>query len=418
MKAVKITNKTKKQLQFLGSEFHKEGCGVLTVTDSYKKGDNTLFSTHCSVCSDDYELFPEEEMLISKNNLNQNKYPCRCSSGWKPSYYQYKILVLRFAKDKGDEILGFDEDFTVNVRTKGYGDWSISANNYLRGKRSPDETKFTRISKIRVPDVVFVDKFLRSGSFLEGTKFWRSDKRDFRGYYSYWNYYCPVCSNDQYVKEGLCDGIFTGVASTLSKGNRACRCSTHYKWSQKQREYQLNLLLNQEGSYFIEWEGDYGGSFGKFNWVCSKGHSCSTEVSNFIHLNHRCRVCAENFWGFYQERSTDIDTLYLIRLHKNEEVFYKIGRTFKAKDRFQYFGKFYNLDVVSLLQDTHLNTFRREKYFKSELLSLGLNYKPKIGFDGSLSECFNPEILKHPEIVTTFNLTQQPKEETHNVQTM
>lgn len=404
MEAKKILNKSAKQLQFIGSSFHKEGLGVLTVTDSYNKGNNTLFSVHCSVCSNDCELFPEKEMLISKNNLNQGKYPCRCSSGWKPSNYQYKVMVLRFAKQNKDEILDFDENSNIKVRTKRFKDWRVSANEYLNGKRSLGEAMSNKITNLRKPDNVYIDRFIGSGSFLEGTRFWRSDKRDSRGCYSYWNYYCPVCSNDEYVKEGLCSGIFNGVISTLSKGSKSCRCVPSFRWTQEQREYQLTLLLNKEGANFTGWVGDYNGAFSKFNWVCSKGHSCSTEISNFIHLNHRCKTCAENLWGFYQERATDTDTLYLLRFQNNEEVFYKIGRTFNIKDRFDYFRKFYNIEVISLLEDTHTFVHRREDYFKKLLSTIGFHYTPNIEFHGSLSECFTPEILNHPDIISTFNL--------------
>lgn len=410
MEAKKILNKSAKQLHFIGNSFHKEGLGVLTVTDSYNKGNNTLFSVYCSVCSNDCELFPEKEMLISKNNLNQGKYPCRCSSGWKPSKYQYKVMVLRLAKQNKEEVLDFDENSIVKVRTKGFNDWSVSANGYLNGKRSLDEAMSNKITNLRKPDNVHVDRFMSSGSFLEGTKFWRSDKRDLKGCYSYWNYSCPVCSNDEYVKEGLCSGVFSGVISTLSKGNRSCRCVPTFRWTQEQREYQLNLLLNQEEANFTGWVGNYNGAFSKFNWVCSKGHPCSTEISNFIHLNHRCRICAENLWGFYQGRTTDTDTLYLLMFKNNEEVFYKIGRTFKTKDRFDYFRKFYNIDVISLLEDTHIAVHTREYYFKKLLSSVGLHYTPNIEFHGSLSECFTPEILNHPEIISTFNLQELPNE--------
>lgn len=76
MNVEKITNKTSKQLEFIGTVISKEGFGELTVIDSYKKGNNTLFSVNCSICSKDAMLFPEEEMLISKNNLLQGKHPC------------------------------------------------------------------------------------------------------------------------------------------------------------------------------------------------------------------------------------------------------------------------------------------------------------------------------------------------------
>lgn len=406
MEAKKILNKSAKQLQFIGSSFHKEGLGVLTVTDSYNKGNNTLFSVHCSVCSNDCELFPEKEMLISKNNLNQGKYPCRCSSGWKPSNYQYKVMVLRFAKQNKDEILDFDEDSNIKVRTKGFKDWRVSANEYLNGKRSLGEAMSNKITNLRKPDNVYIDRFMGGGSFLEGTRFWRSDKRDSRGYYSYWNYICPLCSQDEYVENNLCSGIFTGALSTLSAGSLACRCSQNFKWSQQQREYQLKKILTSESCQFTGWCGKYSGAFSKFNWICSKGHECSTEVSNFIHLMHRCKTCSESVFGFYHERSNDNDFLYLLKFCNTDELFYKIGRTFKPKERFKYFSEFYNIDVVSVVDDLHINVYQKEKYFKKELSLRGYHYTPKESFDGSAQECFTQNILNHSEVVHIFGLKE------------
>lgn len=74
-----IIDKTKNQKDFIGF-VTQDDKNVLIVTNAYKKGDNTVFSVECSVCSKDKELFPEKEMLISKNNLKKGKKPCKCSS--------------------------------------------------------------------------------------------------------------------------------------------------------------------------------------------------------------------------------------------------------------------------------------------------------------------------------------------------
>lgn len=415
MEAKKIINKSTKQLQFIGSTFHKEGFGVLTVTDSYKKGNNTLFSVHCSVCSCDQELFPENEMLISKNNLNQNKYPCKCSSGWKPSNYQYKVMVVRFAKDNGDEILSFNDNNTIiKVRTKDYKDWSVLSKDYLNGKRSLDEAMSNKINNLRSPDSTHINRFMGSGAFIDGTKFWRSDKRDSRGYYPYWNYTCPVCSNDEYVTEGLCDGIFTGITGTLSVGNKSCRCAQNYRWAKNQKEYQLKKILMKEGAHFVGWTDGYNGAFSKFDWVCNKGHTCSTGTSNFIHMNQRCKTCAENDWGLYKHKSEDEDTLYLLKFKSSEECFYKVGRTFKTKDRFSYFRGFYGVDILNTITDTHRTILDKERYLKQLLTSEGYHYTPHTSFDGHQEECFTSGILSHPEIISIFNLKEHQNDNTHN----
>ena len=97
LKVKEIIEKTKEQLKFIGTKIENNS-EYLLVTNSYKKGENVLFSVECSSCSKDTELFPESEVLISKNNLKQGKKPCKCSAGWKPSNYQYKVLAKKICR--------------------------------------------------------------------------------------------------------------------------------------------------------------------------------------------------------------------------------------------------------------------------------------------------------------------------------
>lgn len=398
-----IIEKTENQKNFIGTKI-EDGDKYLLVTNSYKKGNNVLFSVECSICSADTELFPEREMLISKNNLKQGKKPCKCSSGWKPSKYQYEILVRRYAINVGDTIKSISGKGIVQIYSEGYGYWEIPANDYIKGKRGISEAKDIKNSKLRLPDKTHYDRFLSTGVFIEGTYFWRSDRVDTRGYSVYWKYYCPICSNDEYVQNGLCDGVFEAVGGTLKKGNRSCRCSNTYRWTQDQREYQINEICKEENLTFIGWSENYKGSFTKFDWICSHDHKNTTCLSNFLHLNHRCSTCAENLWGYYKERKNDTDTLYLLKFYRGNEMFYKIGRTFKANDRFGYFKKFYNVDIISTVEDIHDIIYPKELYFKA-LLEM-YHYLPEQAFDGSLEECFTSDILNVPEIISTFNLKE------------
>jgi hypothetical protein len=398
-----IDKPSKVQSQFIGEVFNVEGKGTLKVTNVYKKNNNTLFSVECSVCSEDLELFPENEMLISKNNLKNGKYPCQCSSGWKPSLYQYKILISRF-KSKKDLSVILGGDLYVTVNTEGYGTWSCHVTQYLQGKRSYKESLKIRNEKLRISDEDYSERFMKSGKFLEGTKFWRSDRKDTRGYSVYWKYYCPVCSNDEYVKNGLCSGEFESCSSTLKEGNKSCRCVSTFRWTKEQREYQLKPIFEKEDLTFLGWDSEYTGAFTKIRWLCKEDHYNNTELSNFLHLNHRCSTCAEGLWGYYKNREEDVDSLYLLRFTDQNETFYKVGRTFKIKERLKYFQKFYNVTLISKIENYHKEIYKLESALKTKLTSYRILYSPKIDFDGSLTECFTKEILSHPEIISTFNL--------------
>lgn len=403
LKVIEIIEKTYSQRKFIGTKI-EDGRQYLLVTNCYKKGNNVLFSVECSVCSKDTELFPENEMLISKNNLKQGKKPCRCSSGWKPSTYQYKILVKRYSELVGDTVKIITDKGVVKIYSEKYRDWEVPVNEYIKGKRGVLETKEIKNSKLRLPDEIHSDRFLATGAFIKGTYFWRSSRMDTRGYSVYWKYYCPKCSEDEYVQNGLCDGVFEAVGGTLKKGNRSCRCSPNYRWSQSQREHQINKICKNEGLTFIGWDENYKGAFTKFHWICSHNHKNITDLSNFLHLNHRCSTCAESLWGYYKEKRDDIDTLYLLRFYQDGEIFYKVGRTFKTKDRFDYFKKFYNIEIISMIENIHDVIYPKEFYLKNLLKKY--HYSPELPFDGSIEECFTSDILKDPEVISTFNLKE------------
>ncbi len=56
-------------------------------------------------------------------------------------------------------------------------------------------------------DTQIITSLISSGNFIEGTEFWRSERTTKEGSRNFWKYTCPVCSNDEYVKAGLCSGI-------------------------------------------------------------------------------------------------------------------------------------------------------------------------------------------------------------------
>ncbi|MEF1285108.1 hypothetical protein QTN94_14345 [Vibrio sp. M250220] len=146
-----------------------------------------------------------------------------------------------------------------------------------------------KVSKVRKPSLIsttqHIKDFMNTGVFIEGTKFTRSDRK------TYWIVECPKCSNDEYVKVGLCNGKFESARSSLKKGSIPCRCSVSPQWTQEQREYQINKVFNVEGGSFVGWDGEYKNAKSRFDWRCSKGHECKTVLFNFLDSGTRCRTC-------------------------------------------------------------------------------------------------------------------------------
>lgn len=133
---------------------------------------------------------------------------------------------------------------------------------------------------------------MSSGKFKEGTTFKRNThKVDSQGVYSYWDYTCPVCSDDGYVRAGVCSGVFTASTSNLRHGKLACRCSVKYHYTKPQWEYRLAKECESRGYVFIGWKGRGWGTKAKFTYKCLLHGEQNKEVGSFL-SGHGCPICA------------------------------------------------------------------------------------------------------------------------------
>lgn len=146
-------------------------------------------------------------------------------------------------------------------------------------------------------------------------------------------------------------------------------------------------------NYWVVTCGDCGESYPSFTGSLKSGRigcSCGKVINNM---------------GFYPERAEWQDTLYLLELKSKEggsENFCKIGRSFVFDRRLSNLGAHYNIDVLSTVEDVHIKIFEHETALLK--LSNPWKYCPDISFGGQ-GECFTKEILSHPQIISTFNLT-------------
>ncbi|AFA44761.1 hypothetical protein RaK2_00488 [Klebsiella phage vB_KleM_RaK2] len=156
-------------------------------------------------------------------------------------------------------------------------------------------------------DLFHIDKFLNTGKFLPGTIFSRSTTRQKNNKgvisYPYWNYKCPKCSHDEFVEHGLCSGVFEGECQKLKLGKRNCRCAPTYRWTQEQREYQIQKEIDERGleNYFIGWvdpEG-YKNNGSKIIIGCINSDDDGTQhksytiaINDFLHGHKGCAKCA------------------------------------------------------------------------------------------------------------------------------
>jgi len=323
--------------KFIGSEI-ETGKGILTVKESYVDSNKRKrYIVECSICSKDSELFPYGSINAPKYNLIHGNIPCGCATLPKWSHDQWVVRVEREVKNRGYELLGWKgdklQDSTRLVLYNSFTDnkWdSSTAGKFLSGQGDP---KHPHYLKNRKPDEYYIEMFLATGAYPEGTVFKRNNSiKDKLQCYSYWDVSCPVCKNDLYSRAGF-PYTFTCSNASLRTGSRPCRCYKGYCFSKAEREFLIDKICKEENHIFKGFDDDWQGQFTKFSWECKHGHKNSTNIDNFLN-GVRCPRCYHNIPrcknGYYSTRIKELDNLYLIEFKKDYETFLKVGRTFEA----------------------------------------------------------------------------------------
>lgn len=133
------------------------------------------------------------------------------------------------------------------------------------------------------------------------------------------------------MQEGLCDGIFKGLGYNILNGAKSCRCSKLYRWTGKQRVYQLDKLDSfKNGDYtFVKWDGMSKSKQRKATIRCAKHGLFTSIVDNLLNL-HGCPACAVN--GFRRDIN---GSLYVLKIRNDEsgESFCGYGISNYIEDR-------------------------------------------------------------------------------------
>lgn len=218
--------------------------------------------------------------------------------------------------------------------------WSTTCvRTLLKGHGCPSCAETCRVLKSTLPDSHHIDKFKsmdKSGTKFDFTKL-SSDT---------WQYKCQVCSQDKYVVDGVCNGVFVSNDANLRSGKFACRCSKTYRWTKAQREYQIkSLLQDQDTLEFVEWETEDHKNNSKVVFNCKIHGLWKPLLSKFL-VGRRCSGCSSS--GFKSHKD---GYLYILRVTSNEGDFTGFGVTNNLKNRLA----------------THRKNFKRKGYVISEM---------------------------------------------------
>lgn len=210
---------------------------------SGKSRTNKYYVLKCSKCSQDTELFGEGYFKSLKGDLVGGGVPCGCSKKPRWSKEQYSVLCKRKASELGYTFLGFagewkGQNTKIKMSCEKHGEWSSGAIRLLisLGRGCPGcRIEAVTLAKTK-PDEEMIASFFASGAFHPDTKFWRSDRKDSRGYKPYWSMSCPECGETGESWSGH-----------LQKGHRPCACSIR-----RQQEAYINLVMEENNSVAIK----------------------------------------------------------------------------------------------------------------------------------------------------------------------
>lgn len=258
-------------------------------------------------------VFQCEKCLFSKkcgmaiflfDKRNAGSISCNCSDN--PRYSSYEWIVKIYKKTINKNVL-FVSTNDKKIQSKKKVNlfclthkkiFPVIITNLFKHDREESGCNECKTQKLRHSDISHSEVFLASGNFAEGTRFWRSQKTR-NGKHVYWNYYCPICSVDEYVTNNLCSGVFESEYASLKYGKKSCRCSSTYLWSSAQREYQIkNTLKNRSTKLvtyvFCGWKTEYKTSTDILLYNCSLHGIKEISVTNLLSNNIGCSECAGN----------------------------------------------------------------------------------------------------------------------------
>lgn len=168
-------------------------------------------------------------------------------------------------------------------------------------------------------DVYWRDLFLQTGSFHPDSTFVRDTGR-------YWLYHCPVCSQDEFTANSLCNGVFRANSQSLRKGGLPCRCSERYIHTKPQLEYLINKYVDDYK--YVGWAEDTYSTTSKIHLECNAHGLFECKVANVIYGHRRCPLCPRR--GYNKEK---LGVLYVLIASNGEKEFVGYGISNNSKLR-------------------------------------------------------------------------------------
>ena len=361
---------------FIGTRFglggHLEVIGVCErVKDKPIK-----YKSICHVCGQK-EKYKDIVYISRKSHLVSGRIPCQCERKWLSEDAQ-SLKITAECETRGLEFLGFVGEYIggltkLKLRCSQDGhEWEkCCVDNFFRGRGCPECQR----RKATKSEEEAVKGFVNTGSFVEGTRFWKLTQEASK---SKWAYSCPVCSVDWLVQQGLCSGVFVSTQTRLTTGYCSCRCSPT-ELTVEQRAYQVHKRIKEEDLpyKFLGWKSAWKGIQTKLHLVCEKHGDFFPSIKSFVNAGTGCTSCSKT--GF----------------DPNKDAFIYVLRAEGASGDFTGYG--ITCDATARIKK-HISSLSREGFSMAEYRLF-----PVAGTDALLIEkAIKDNFTRFPQIVEGF----------------
>lgn len=367
-----------------------------------EKGNVKLYPIRCEVCEKSPVYF-DSKFYIRKGDALCGYTPCGCSRSYKMNREQLDRVCTKICEDAGKRFLGVAEynEKTINKSLlviycpiHNTTQSTTSLNSMRGGSYGCDLCAREGISKSKIKTDEY---FLSTFKIPDHVSLTRDTITEYqKGYKPYWYLTCDKCSNDKYVKAGLCSGIFKTTHGQLQSGQLPCRCSKSKGLTKEMVMFDIEAVCRKRGYTFhdfVEEPRSYGRA--KFTYTCNRGHLNYSDRHKMVTMNYGCKKCSE-FGTTYSTPDRE-DFLYLILLWDKEcDIFLKVGRTFERRRRYrEYIKEGLLVSEVLVLTGRHEGVYMLEQmchdYLREE------HYVPYYNFGGNKLECFGAEAINTAE---------------------
>ena len=176
--------------------------------------------------------------------------------------------------------------------------------------------------------------------------------------------------------------LWTATINSILNDSAGCpKCSGKYRYSQNERESQLN---DKPHAMFVCWVNEYKNAESRAVMQCDKGHVWEASVNSLLNGGTGCPSCAK--YGFDPAKP---GTLYALRSECGRLIKIGISNNFKRRVGELTKRTPFRFNVVERFDSDGKTIRRLEKAFHVEFESSGLE-----GFDGATEWLeFTPDIL-------------------------